>query len=293
MSLLDDGIPVVAVDMHNSFAFTMPDASRDRFIYANADVRAFTEQTDRFVDLDWSRCCAVVHLAGMSHAGACEKNPYGAFEANVSLTARLLDFCRGRMSARFIFPSTGLVYGMESDRPIAEEAPLYVRNIYTATKIAAENIVNGYAKSYGQESIIVRLSNIYGPAGNPDTILQIIIRQVAERANEVRFREGDSIRDFIFVDDVVAALKSVIRFTNNETAVTFNVSTGIGTSILAIAEKACGIAGVPRERIVVEERCVGRPSALVMDNRLLRDRTGWKPAYTLESGLTSILQKRK
>ncbi len=234
---------------------------------------------------------ALIHLAGKAHAGDCQKDPRAAFEANVVLTFQVLEFCRKHSIKKFIFPSTGVVYGNTKEHPAREDSPIYPYDIYSATKLAAENLVQGYAENYHLAAVVIRLSNVYGSEGNPDTVSQTILRQIKTSRDPILLRSGLPKRDFIFIDDVIQAFYQLLLADVGHGFRLFNVSTGVGTSVSFFAQTACKIAGIVPVKIQELESTGAQDSSLILDNLLLRQSTGWNPRFSLSEGLTRILKE--
>lgn len=232
---------------------------------------------------------AVFHMAGLAHAGECEKDPVKAFESNVLLTFQVLEFCRQNKIGKFIFPSTGLVYGDHLKRKAVEEDLLSPQNIYTATKLSAEVLIRSYSKSYGLSCIIARLGNIYGPGSHSDTVVSTIINQV-RHAGKIIVHDLTPVRDFIYIDDVIEGLVHLLVSIARPECYIVNLSTGTGTSILNLAKMASRIASVPNTLVQPQGNSEPSNSTLVLDNSLLLKITGWKPIYTLSEGLSLTLK---
>lgn len=232
------------------------------------------------------RSC-VIHLAGISSVNQCNEHPYKAFLSNVALTVQALEFCRKQNIERFIFPSTGLVYGNKRMKPAKEDSQENPENIYAWTKLAAEKMVLAYSEKYNIKGFMGRISNIYGRFVKNGTIISDIVEQVHKRSAEVVIKDGNPVRDFIFVNDVVAALVSFISLkSDNETEV-YNISSNSGTSILKLSETICELSGVPRQRVKSLKAIGGIASTLILDNTKLM-KTGWRPKYSLDDGLRTM-----
>lgn len=238
------------------------------------------------------RYLALFHMAGISNVGQCQQAPVSAFEANVTLTQNVLEFCRSHNITRFIFPSTGLVYGDELGTAAVETDPVRPVNIYAASKIAAEALIRGYSTSYHLQGIIVRLSNVYGANSSDDTVMGAVIQQV-KNSESIRLRNLRPVRDFIFVDDVITGMIKLVLADAALPGQIVNLSTGMGTSIECLAKTACRLVGRDPQAIEQATNETTKQSSLVLDNSLLSDITGWKPKHLLNAGLSIILKSRE
>ena len=232
---------------------------------------------------------AVFHMAGLSHAGKCEKDPVKAFESNVSLTFHALEFCRRNKIKKFVFPSTGLVYGDHLKREAVEEDPPSPQNMYTATKLSAEVLIRSYSKNYGVSCIIARLGNIYGPGSSSDTVVSTIIDQLI-KGGKIIVHDLTPVRDFIYIEDAIEGLVRLLVSTKRSKCQIVNLSTGIGTSVFNLAKMASSIASASDNEVQLQADSEPSNSTLVLDNSLLSKITGWKPRYTLSEGLLLTLK---
>ena len=228
----------------------------------------------------------IFHLAGIADAAKCAENPELAFKLNVALPFFLLELCRNMGGALFVFPSTGLVYGDQLGRPATEKDPVQSASVYTATKLAAEQLICAYAKTNACRAVVVRPSNIYGPDASEQTIIGRLIGQAKEnRPLKVDYLEP--VRDFIYIADVVASLIRLVDTLGKQPHVCVNVSTGVGSDIFTVLQSA--------RRILYQEKPVGKQpapekknvSSLVLSNKKLNELTGWTPQTTLYEGLRS------
>ena len=290
-SLLERGATVIGISRHRN----VPDRL-SKFANHHAFRMVFGEFSDSTHDklsqilLENKKKLALFHMAGLAHAEECRKYPEKAFSSNVNLTFQVLEFCRNHNVPQFVYPSTGLVYGDLLGRPAHEGDPTNPQNIYTATKLSAESVIGGYAESYRLSCIVARLGNVYGSGSNSDTVVSIIAKQVRDKGN-IRLQDLTTVRDFIYIQDVVDGLLTLLTALEGPGCHIVNLSTGIGSSIRQLAEIACRIASIPEENIESRAKA-GQAgpvrSSLVLDNSLLHKTTGWKPNVGLTEGLSII-----
>lgn len=229
----------------------------------------------------------VIHLAGMTHAGLSLQVPETCFEVNAHGTVRVLEACRLQRAAGFLFVSTGLVYGIPMYEPVNELHPTAPLAPYAASKLAAEAAVFAYAGNYHIPTCIARLANVYGPGGHPDAVHSIIRRQLVS-GGPVELLDLSSVRDFIYVDDVVEGLFHLSESLRPGTRQVVNLSSGQGHSIETLArcfaEAHFEESG---ERIEIRQKGSGNLSSvrsLILDNQRLIEMTNWRPQYTLQEG---------
>lgn len=124
---------------------------------------------------------------------------------NIIATQRLLEAARRTRPDRIVFASSSSVYGNAAYYPTTEEALPQPHSPYGVTKLAAEHLCGLYAANWAAPTIALRYFTVYGPRQRPDMGLNRFIE--AARAGEPLplFGDGEQIRDFTFVSDVVAA----------------------------------------------------------------------------------------
>jgi UDP-glucose 4-epimerase len=236
---------------------------------------------------DLGRAATVFHLAGFANASVCRADPPGAFAANVTATANILEACRLVGISRVVFPSTALVYALPGRLPLDEHAPLGPRSIYAASKIAAEALLAGYAADYNFSVDIARLGNVYGPGGPAESVASTLLRQVLGDGH-VHLRTLAPVRDFIHRDDVAEGLVRLAEAGSDPGLRIFNLSSGVPTSIAQLADLAGRAVGNATPAIETEPG-TRREDQIALDVSSLKRRTGWTPAIPLSEGLMQTL----
>ena len=192
---------------------------------------------------------------------------------------------------RVIFVSSGgVVYGEPEQIPTPESAPKLPLSPYGVTKLGGEYYLNYYRCIRGLEYVALRYSNVFGPRQDPHGeagVVAIFCNRLLGGDVLTIFGDGEQTRDYVYVKDVVAAnmLASDLDMGDGDglDARAFNVGTGVGTSVIELAEALEGIAGSSQTRHHEPER-QGELRHSTLDSGLIRSR-GWSPAYTLEQGL--------
>ena len=192
---------------------------------------------------------------------------------------------------RFVFVSSGgVIYGEPSTIPTSETAPKMPLSPYGVSKFTGELYLNYYRQVHGLEYVALRYSNVYGPRQDPHGeagVVSIFSRKLLAGEPLTIFGDGEQTRDYVYVGDVVSAnlLASEIDLDvgGQLDDRSFNVGTGIATSVNKLADVLESIAGADLSR----EHKSGRPGEL-RHSALNADRLkslGWTPGSTLERGL--------
>jgi len=225
---------------------------------------------------------AVIHLAAATSVLRSVEAPDDVFRSNVGVTQALLEGCRLRGVGRFLFASTNAVVGpWEPTAAITEATPLAPLTPYGATKAAAEMLLVAYRSAYDMATTSLRLTNVYGPGvWVKDGFVSRLMRAARSRSEVVVYGDGGQVRDYVYLDDVVAAFAAAL--TGEWPA---RVIVGAGRSVTAL-DLLGAVGGVAGSDIAyrLSDPPAGEMRAVVVQ-RDLADRLGLGPATPLEEGL--------
>ena len=194
-------------------------------------------------------------------------------------------------TSRVVFVSSGgVVYGEPEQIPTPESAPKLPLSPYGVTKLGGEFYLNYYRHVRGLEYVALRYSNVFGPRQDPHGeagVVAIFCNRLLAGETLTIFGDGEQTRDYVYVKDVVQANMLVTDLELEDgtglDARAFNVGTGVGTSVVRLAEVLEGVAGAAPDRRHEAER-PGELRHSTLDADLIRSR-GWDPAFSLEQGL--------
>ena len=187
--------------------------------------------------------------------------------------------------------------GLGGVRPIplpsrAGETDARPTNIYAATKLAQEHIVAAWAAANDTNLSVLRLQNVYGPGqslANSYTGIVALFSQLAlqKRPLEV-YEDGQIVRDFVFIDDVVDALFAVIERPATDPRC-LDIGSGVATTIHELACTLAAMCGAP-EPIVVGRFRDGDVRAARCDIERAKGELDWQPRWALKDGLRALLE---
>ena len=234
---------------------------------------------------------AVFHLAGGSSVAAAVASPREDFFRTVVTTAELLDWLRSEApQARLVAVSSAAVYGAGHAGPISEAAPLRPCSPYGHHKLLMELLCRSYGATYGLPIVVGRLFSVYG-AGLRKQLLWDLCRKIQEGGRVKLGGNGTELRDWTDVRDVVRALVDISTLATADVP-TFNVGTGVGTSVREIAASvlAAWDAGKRRHEIEFDGKArTGDPTSLQADQTLL-GALGFDWRIPLSQGLTDYVR---
>lgn len=226
---------------------------------------------------------AVIHLASQTGVLPSVEDPTRDFEGNAQTTFRLLESCRRAGVDRFVFASSGAALG-DVPPPLHEEVVPRPLSPYGAGKLTGEAYCQGYAGSFGMQTVVLRFSNVYGPfsAHKKNAIPNFIKRCLGNEPLDI-FGDGSQTRDFIHVADLSEAIVGSLA-TPEAWGEVIQLGTGVGTSILELAELTKQVTGSGSE-IRFEERRAGEVYKSQTDISKARRLLGFEPQTSLVDGL--------
>jgi nucleoside-diphosphate-sugar epimerase len=228
----------------------------------------------------------IIHAAALIGIPYSYVAPRSYLRTNTEAAMNLLEAGKVHGVRRFVYVSTSEVYGSAKSVPIRETHPLQAQSPYSASKIAAEALVEAWHRNFGVPAIIIRPFNTYGPRQSQRAIIPTIIGQAL--AGEVlKLGALFPIRDFCYVTDTAAGLVAA-AFDKDGGLGPYNLGTGAGVSIGDLVATIGRLLG--RDLTVVEDPARLRPpegevDRLISDNSAWRAVSGWKPLAGLEEGL--------
>lgn len=186
-----------------------PKAKYPNSIFHNLSILSYTETCSLL-----SECSTIVHLAARGSVPRSIANPLATNNVNSLGTLNVLEIAR-KSGAHVIFSSSSSVYGRNTELPKTEDMWLGPMTPYAASKLAAEAYVQSYAFSYGVPTTLLRFFNVYGPRQRPDHQYAAVIPKwiwAAMNGQEINvFGDGETTRDFTYVDTVVDVLVSAME----------------------------------------------------------------------------------
>ena len=236
---------------------------------------------------------AIIHLAAMASGAAARKDPEGARQVNVVGSSLLLNEVEtAGHRPRFLFVSSGEVYGAGHDGPIAEGAGLSPASPYAESKAGAEVALTTYALSKGAPLIIARPFTHTGPGQAPLYVLPAMAQKLrdAKRSGQREIAVGnlDPVRDFLDVRDVAKAY--LLLLAHGVDGEAYNVASGVGRRLGDCFDTLARLVGV--DAMPVTDASLVRPadiSVLIGDPSKLQAATGWTPQIPFEQTLQDLV----
>jgi CDP-glucose 4,6-dehydratase len=231
----------------------------------------------------------VLHLAAQTIVPIANRNPVSTFESNIGGTWTVLEACRRSPAVKqVVYASSDKAYGECDTLPYDESTPLRGSHPYDVSKSCGDLIAQSYAKSYGLPVAITRCGNFFGGGDlNWNRIVPGTIRSVLRGERPVIRSDGTLIRDYFYVEDGAAAymlLAERLADDRKLTGAAYNFSNEMQLTVREIVEKILAQMGAGREFDVRNEATNEIPHQYLSAKRA-REELGWKPLFSLESGL--------
>ena len=250
----------------------------------------------------------LVHLAAQMDVRRSVADPVFDATTNIVGIVNLLEAVRhsGRKT-RVVFTSTGgAIYGDFNKPPNIETNPKEPDSPYAISKLSSEYYLAYYGRIHGLEHVSVRFGNVYGPRQDPHGeagVVAIFCSRILAGKPLTIFGDGEQTRDYVYVGDVANAVWLGATFALPRAGTvderSFNIGTGLGTSVLEVARLLQDAAGSNVE-IKFEPPRPGELLESFLNVEKARTVLGWQPRVSLADGLaetfawaeaTSALQK--
>ena len=277
----------------------------DGLEFVRGDVRDFAAVQEAVQDAD-----VIYHLAAQVAVTTSVTDPRTDFEVNALGTLNVLEAARlaGHQSI-VVFTSTNKVYGAMEDvavvenetcyelrdypNGIPESRPLDFLSPYGCSKGAADQYVRDYARIYGLPTVVLRMSCIYGTRqfGNEDQgwVAHFVIASALGRPITI-YGDGKQVRDILWVDDLVRALRLAVERIDITAGQVYNIGGGPGNTISVWAEFGPLLAELLGHLVPVTygDWRPGDQPVYVSDTSKAKEELGWQPAVDRERGVEQL-----
>jgi UDP-glucose 4-epimerase len=234
------------------------------------------------------------NLAGQTSHLDSMHDPYTDLEINCRAQLSILEACRKHNpQIRLVFASTRQIYGRPDYLPVDEKHLLRPVDVNGINKMAGEWYHILYSQVYGLRACALRLTNTYGPRMRVkdarQTFLGLWLRLIVEGRRLQVFGDGQQVRDFNYVDDVIEALLLAATCTRADGQV-YNLGGEEPVTLQALAELLTRLGGGRYEIVPFpEDRKPIDIGDYYGDYRKIRAHLGWRPRVPLEEGLERSL----
>ncbi|GCE25773.1 UDP-glucose 4-epimerase GalE [Dictyobacter alpinus] len=241
---------------------------------------------------------AVIHFAAYKAPSESMTHPGKYFRNNVSGTLTLLEAMLRHDCHYIIFSSSCSVFGTPKTLPVTEDAPFGPESVYGETKLMVETMLRWYDKTTNLRSTSLRYFNASGASLDNKigedwritaNLIPLVMKAAVGKTESVKVfgsdyptPDGTAIRDYIHVVDLaVAHVKAVESLVKTNKSTSYNLGTGVGSSVKEVVDTAKRVSGVDF-RVDLEPRRPGDPVAIWADSTKAQTELDWKTQYNLE-----------
>lgn len=234
---------------------------------------------------------AVLHLVSTTLPKNSNDDPVYDVQSNVVASLQMLQAMVVQKVQKIVFISSGgTVYGNPVYLPIDEKHPTDPLVSYGVTKLAIEKYLQLFERLHGIKAITLRVANPYGERQRIETAqgaVGVFLHNALKDIPINIWGDGSVTRDYIHVSDVASAFVKALDYTGS--IGTFNISSGVGTSLNALIAMLEESLGKPIERTYLPGRAFDVPVS-VLSNDLAREELQWQPVVSMPMGIARTVQ---
>ncbi len=232
----------------------------------------------------------IFHQAALGSVPQSFKEPEEYHRVNAIGTENILKLAK-EFDFKVVYASSSSVYGNQEKFPIKENAEKKPVNPYGKSKLESEKFAKKYS-DMGVKVIGLRYFNVFGIGQNPNYagVIPNFIARLVQHKPPIIFGDGNQLRNYTFVDDVVKA--NILAFESKTEHAFINIATGVMTSVKELAEIMIRLSGLSLQPIYEKAR-EGDIEKSQADTSLAKKLIDWEPKTTLEEGLDKIFPKIK
>lgn len=289
--LLDDGHTVVGIDNFDAFydrSIKEQNLSVSRtsknFHFHEADIcnpALWDTLSGQSIDL-------IIHLAAKAGVRPSMADPLSYNQANITGTNYVLEYARKNGVKRVIFASSSSVYGVNKNLPWrVEEKDLLPISIYAYSKQSAEKLCELYQMNFGLHITALRFFTVFGPRQRPDLAIHKFVKAIDRGEQVTLFGNGETFRDYTYIDDIVSGIMGAIAYNSNEFEV-FNLGNTHAVSLMQLITTIEDVMGKKANLLFGPEQVGDVPytwSNIEKSQKLL----GYNPQTSIKEGIAHFV----
>jgi len=281
--LIKKGHNVSVIDSLRRGSFDNLKEIKDKIDFQEIDILEYDKMKNIAKNVD-----GIFHQAALGSVPQSFKEPEEYHRVNAIGTENVLKLAK-EFGFKVVYASSSSVYGNQEKFPIKEDAEKKPLNPYGKSKLESEQFAKKYA-DMGVKVIGLRYFNVFGIGQNPNYagVVPKFIERLVQHKPPIIFGDGNQLRNFTFVDDVIEA--NMLAFENKIEHAFINIATGVMTSVKELAEIMIRLSGLSQEPIYEKAR-EGDIEKSQADISLAKNLIDWEPKIALEEGLEKIFPK--
>ncbi len=287
-ALLDKGYEVIGIDRLNDaydvnlkkFRLSkMKDHENLKFLNFNlSNINSYDE-----LEKLSNEVSAVYHMAARAGVRQSFLTPENYVEDNTVATTNIAKFTKSNNIEKLIIASTSSIYGNSGQNLMSENKDEKIQppSVYASTKLSGEILSKIMMEDSDTNLLLPRFFTVYGPYGRPDMSILRFIHWILEEKEVLVLGDGEQMRSFTYIDDVIEALLLMLDYNESDT---FNIGSNTTVSlneVIKTIEKYTGKkAKIKNEKRAYKDPDVVRPNLENIANKL-----NWKPSTNIETGI--------
>lgn len=290
--LLSKGYKVIGVDNFDPFY--------DRAVKESNLAKFKTHTAFKFYETDITQgldvvkeenIVAVIHLAAKAGVRPSIEDPAGYQHVNITGTQKVHEFMQARSISKLIFASSSSVYGNNKKMPFNEDDPVdNPISPYAFTKKAGELMNYTFHHLYHVDIINLRFFTVYGPGQRPDLAIHKFVKQIENNQPLVLFGDGQTARDYTYIDDTVSGIYSALEYCLQNTGVYTIVNLGNNkpVTLMELVDTIYAVMG-KEKNVVYEAMQPGDVDITYADISKAGTLFNYKPATQLADGIRKFI----
>lgn len=258
-----------------------------KFIKADITDRPFIEKLFNNEKFD-----IVINFAAESHVDRSIENPEIFLKTNILGTQVLMDASLKNNVKKFHQVSTDEVYGdLPINRPdllFTENTPIQTSSPYSASKAAADLLVQAYHRTFGLPITISRCSNNYGAYQFPEKLIPLMIKKALADETLPVYGTGENVRDWLHVYDHCTAIDLIIH--KGKIGEIYNIGGHNERTNLEVVKTILKEVKKPESLIRFVKDRKGHDLRYAIDPTKMETELGWKPVYNFDTGIIQTIQ---
>ena len=229
----------------------------------------------------------VVHLAGLAGVRPSLQQPASYFDTNVTGTVTLLQTMRDFKVSKIVFASSSSVYGERNEIPFRETDRIEeLASPYAISKRTGEMLLQNYHQLFGLNAYCLRFFTVYGPNQRPDMAISRFIQRLFDGERIQLYGNGQSLRDYTYVNDIVAGIVRAIERVNGFEII--NLGGARPVALIDLVRKLEQYTG-RKARLDYRPEQPGDVSQTAADLTKAAHLLGYQPRVSLEEGLQRMV----
>jgi len=285
LNLLENNYEVIGVDIMNDYYDIKIKEINKNILEEYENFYFYTEDVIDSNIIERIKPDKVCHLASMAGVRYSIENPILYVKNNIEAFVNLLDQSVKNGVKNFVYASSSSVYGLNEKVPFCESDIVDSCNSpYAASKRSMEIFANTYNQLYSLPLIGLRFFTVYGPRGRPDMAPYKFLDSILNDKKFKKYGDGDSLRDYTYIDDIVDGIISALDNKNNLKCEIFNLGNSKPVSLNSFIECCEEVTGKKAKYDIIENQ-LGDVPLTYADIDKSKKLLDYNPKVSLKEGL--------